>query len=169
VPEKGSMSVSPYETMTYRIIAQGAGGSTEATARVTVTSRPEPVAPPRPPEQVDIPGLFIRTVRDIYFDYDQFDIRPDAVPVLQQNADFLRKYSQVNIVIEGHCDERGSAEYNIGLGDKRANSAKDYLVSLGIGADRVRIISYGKEKPVCTEATEECWQRNRHGHFVMQQ
>lgn len=172
VPEKGSMSVSPYETMTYRIMAQGAGGSTEATARVTVTARPQPVVappPPKPPEEINVPRLFAPNVRDINFDYDKFDIRPDAVPVLQQNADFLRKYSQVNIVIEGHCDERGSAEYNIGLGDRRANSTKEYLVSLGIAADRIRTISYGKERPVCTESNEDCWQRNRHAHFVMQQ
>jgi peptidoglycan-associated lipoprotein len=164
----GSMSVSPYETMTYRIIAQGPGGSAQASATVTVSPHPEPVAPPTPRE-TPIPQLFAQNVRDIYFDYDKFDVRPDAIPVLQQNADFLRKYPQVAIVIEGHCDERGSAEYNIGLGDKRASVTKDYLVSLGIGADRIRVISYGKEKPICTEATDACWQQNRRAHFVLQQ
>jgi peptidoglycan-associated lipoprotein len=167
VPEKGTMSVSPYDTMTYRITAQGPGGSAEAQARLTVTPRPEPPAPPKPVE-VPIAALFDRNVRDIYFDYDKYDIRPDAVPVLQQDADFLRRYSQVNIVIEGHCDERGSEEYNIGLGERRASATKDYLVSLGVNADRIRTLSYGKDKPVCTESNEECWQRNRHSHFVMQ-
>ncbi len=167
VPERGSMSVSPFETMTYRIIAQGPGGSTEATARVTVSLRPEPPAP-TVPQETNLPQLFGQNVRDVYFDYDKFDIRADAVPVLQQDADFLRRFPQANIVIEGHCDERGSAEYNIGLGDKRATSAKEYLVSLGVNADRIRTISYGKEKPFCTESTEECWQNNRRAHFVLQ-
>ncbi len=166
VPEKGTMSVSPYESMTYRIMAQGAGGSAEASARVSVNPRAEAPAPPRPTE-TNIPELFAQNVHDIYFDYDKFDIRPDAIPVLQANAEFLRKYSQLTISLEGHCDERGSAEYNLGLGDRRATSAKEYLISLGIDGNRIRTISYGKERPICSEATEECWQRNRRAHFVL--
>lgn len=166
VPPKGNFKVSPFESMTYRITAQGPGGTAQASARVTVNPRPVPPEPTTPTEE-DITKTFEARVRDIYFDYDKFDIRPDAVPVLQSNADWLRAHPNATIVIEGHCDERGSAEYNLGLGDRRANTAREYLVSLGISGDRVRTISYGKERPQCLEPTEDCWQRNRRAHFVL--
>jgi peptidoglycan-associated lipoprotein len=166
VPARGSMTVSPYESLTYRITAKGPGGTADASARVTVNPPPRPPAPPKPAEE-DIQTSFNNRVRDIYFDYDKSDIRPDAVPVLQANAEWLRAHPKANIVIEGHCDERGSAEYNLGLGDRRATAGKEYLVSLGIDGNRIRTISYGKEKPVCTEHNEDCWQRNRHDHFVL--
>lgn len=166
VPPKGTMTLTPYDSLTYRITAQGPGGSAQASARVTVSARPVPPEPPRPTEE-SIEASFQGRVRDIYFDYDRFDIRPDGVPVLQANADWLRAHPNANIVIEGHCDERGSAEYNLGLGDRRANSAKEYLASLGIQAERIRTISYGKERPQCAEQTESCWQSNRRGHFVL--
>lgn len=166
VPPRGTLTVSPFDSMTYRIFARGPGGSAEASARVSVSPRPVPPEPPVPTAE-DITQSFERRVRDIFFDYDRFDIRADGVPVLQANADWLRANPNATIVIEGHCDERGSAEYNLGLGDRRANSAKDYLVSLGIDANRIRTISYGKEKPQCTEEAEDCWQRNRRAHFVL--
>jgi len=166
VPARGSMTVSPFESLTYRITATGPGGAADASARVTVNPPPRPPAPPKPVEE-DIQTSFNNRVRDIYFDYDKSDIRPDAVPVLQANGEWLRAHPNANIVIEGHCDERGSAEYNLGLGDRRATAAKEYLVSLGIDGNRIRTISYGKEKPVCSEQNEDCWQRNRRGHFVL--
>jgi peptidoglycan-associated lipoprotein len=166
VPARGSMTVSPYESTTYRMAVKGPGGTAEASARVTVNPPPRPPAPPKPPEE-DIQASFNSRVRDIYFDYDKSDIRPDAVPVLQANAEWLRAHPKANIVIEGHCDERGSAEYNLGLGDRRATAGKEYLVSLGIDGNRIRTISYGKEKPVCTEHNENCWQQNRHDHSVL--
>lgn len=166
VPVRGNLTVSPYESMTYRIVAEGAGGKAEATANITVNPRPIAPTPPEPTE-VDIGQSFQQTVRDIYFDYDQFDIRSDAIPSLQANAEWLRAHPNVSIVIEGHCDERGSAEYNLGLGDRRANAAKEYLVSLGIDANRLRTLSYGEERPQCTDQTEDCWQRNRRAHFVL--
>ena len=108
-------------------------------------------------------------VQDAYFDYDKSDIREDARATLTRDATALRAilsdYPTGDIIIEGHCDERGSAEYNLGLGDRRAASAKDFLVQLGIPADRLRTISYGKERPQCTESTESCWQLNRRVHF----
>jgi peptidoglycan-associated lipoprotein len=110
--------------------------------------------------------LFLENVRDAYFDFNKADIRTDARQALGQTADFLRKYPQMKVTIEGHCDERGSTEYNIALGDRRASAVKNYLVQLGIAADRMTTVSYGKEKPFCTESNEECWQRNRVGHFV---
>jgi len=104
---------------------------------------------------------------DIHFDFDKYDIRPDAKPILQSVADWLMKNKSEDLLIEGHCDERGTNEYNLALGDRRAKAAKDYLVALGIPSGRINIISYGEEKPLCTEKTEECWQKNRRAHFVV--
>ena len=100
-------------------------------------------------------------------DLDKSDIRADARTALTQDAEFLRSYPQVRISIEGHCDERGSTEYNLGLGQRRAEAAKNYLVSLGITADRIETVSWGKERPFCTDHDEACWQQNRRAHFVM--
>ncbi len=166
VPARGTMTLSPFDSLTYRIIARGPGGEAQASARVTVSARPVPPEPP-PATQEEIGRTFETRVRDIYFDYDSFNIRSDAVSVLQANADWLRANPQANIVIEGHCDERGSAEYNLGLGDRRANSAREYIESLGIDGGRIRPISYGKERPQCSEQTEQCWQSNRRAHFVL--
>ena len=166
VPVRGTMSLSPFESITYRIVAQGPGGTASASARVTVSARPVPPEPAAPTE-VEIGRSFETRVRDIYFDYDSFNIRGDAVAVLQANADWMRATPRASVVIEGHCDERGSAEYNLGLGDRRANSAREYLVSLGMDANRIRTISYGKERPQCSDQTEDCWQRNRRAHFVL--
>jgi peptidoglycan-associated lipoprotein len=105
-------------------------------------------------------------VRDAYFDYDKADIRPDARASLSQTADFLKGHPSIKATIEGHCDERGSTEYNLALGDRRATAVKQYLVSLGVSADRLSTVSFGKEKPFCNESNESCWQQNRRGHFV---
>lgn len=106
-------------------------------------------------------------LKDIYFDYDQYDIRLDAKPILEGIAAWLSKNPKIKLLIEGHCDERGTNEYNIALGDRRAKSARDFLVALGISPDRIEMISYGEEKPVCTEHLEECWSKNRRAHFVI--
>jgi len=111
--------------------------------------------------------LFERDVKDAYFDYDKADIRSDARDALSQTAQFLRSYPQLKVAIEGHCDERGSTEYNLALGDRRAASAKQFLVSLGIPADRMQTVSYGKERPFCTASDEACYKQNRRAHFVM--
>ncbi len=115
------------------------------------------------PKEVELPGLF----KDIHFDYDKYEIREDAKITLKAVADYLIKNPANKILIEGHCDDRGTSEYNLGLGDRRARSAKDYIVSLGVPSARVDVISYGKEKPLCTEHTEDCWARNRRAHFVI--
>lgn len=106
-------------------------------------------------------------VDDIYFDFDQADLRPEARDQLQKNAEWLRSHPEYDATIEGHCDERGTNAYNLALGNRRANTAKDYLSSLGVGDANLKTISYGEEKPVCTESTESCWQRNRRAHFVI--
>lgn len=103
----------------------------------------------------------------IYFDFDMYFIREDAKSVLQQNAAWLKKFSSAKILIEGHCDERGTEEYNMALGEKRAKAAMDYLISLGIGADRVRIVSYGKSQPLDPGHNESAWDMNRRGQFVV--
>jgi peptidoglycan-associated lipoprotein len=104
---------------------------------------------------------------DVYFDLDQSELREDAKAPLQKDADWLKKWTSTSISIEGHCDSRGSAEYNLGLGSRRANAVKEYLTSLGVPASRVTVISKGKEQPVCSENNESCWQQNRRGHFVI--
>lgn len=166
VAPQGISSVSPTDSVTYTITATGPGGMADASTRVTVTPPPPP--PPVAAPQPTLDELFSRNVKDAYFDYDQADIRPDAREALSQTAQFLRSYPQVKVTVEGHCDERGSTEYNLALGDRRAQAAKDFLVSLGVTADRVETISYGKERPTCMDHAEACWQQNRRGHFVRQ-
>lgn len=111
----------------------------------------------------EVSGVF----KDIYFDYDKYEVREDAKQVLKTVADHLRKNTAQKVLVEGHCDDRGTSEYNLGLGDKRAKSAKDFLVSMGVPSSRVDTISYGKEKPVCSEHADSCWAKNRRGHFVL--
>jgi peptidoglycan-associated lipoprotein len=106
-------------------------------------------------------------IDDVYFDFDRSELRPEATEQLARNADWLRGNAGYVATIEGHCDERGTNEYNLALGERRANAAKSYLVSLGIDGGRLTTISYGEERPVCTESTESCWQRNRRAHFVV--
>jgi peptidoglycan-associated lipoprotein len=164
VTAQGSTKVNPSDSTTYTITASGPGGSADSSVRVTVAAPPPP--PPPPPAAIDYDALFLQEVKDAYFDFNKADIRADAREALGKTAEFLRKYPQIKATIEGHCDERGSTEYNLVLGDRRAAAVKAYLVSLGISADRLNTTSLGKEKPFCTESNEECWQRNRVGHFV---
>lgn len=120
----------------------------------------EPKAVDERPARVEV-GL-----RPIYFDFDKSFIRDDARSVMRANAEWLKANPKVKIRIEGNCDERGTIEYNQALGQRRAQSAKKYLTDLGISPDRISIISYGKERPICTESNEECWQKNRRADFV---
>jgi peptidoglycan-associated lipoprotein len=165
VAPEGSTSVSPKESTTYSIAATGPGGSADASVRVTVAPPPPP--PPPPKHEISIDELFRTHVFDAFFDFNKSDIRADARDALSKTGEFLRQYPQVRVTIEGHCDERGSTEYNLGLGERRAQATKQFLVSLGISADRLDTVSYGKERPFCSEHNEDCWQQNRRGHFVM--
>jgi peptidoglycan-associated lipoprotein len=166
VQPNGTQQVSPTGSTTYHLTAKGSGGTQEATARITVTP------PPPPPMQATASptdeDLFAQSIKDIYFDYDKSDVRGDQQASIQADAQFLSQHSNVNFIIEGHCDERGSTEYNLALGDQRAGAVKSALTALGISAGRIKTISYGKEKPFCTESNEACWQQNRRGHFVYQ-
>lgn len=164
VAPEGSTKVTPGDSTTYAITASGPGGSADSSVRVTVNA---PAPPPAAASNESLDSLFLKEMQDAYFDLDKADVRSDARTALAHSADFLRSYPQIKVVVEGHCDERGSTEYNLALGDRRAAAVKQYLVSLGIGADRISTVSYGKEKPFCMESNEDCWQRNRRGHFVM--
>ncbi|MGC1483311.1 MAG: peptidoglycan-associated lipoprotein Pal [Candidatus Acidiferrum sp.] len=166
VTAQGSTKVTPSDSTTYTITASGPGGSADSSARVTVTAPPPP--PPSTPEPT-IDELWLKEVQDAYFDFNKADIRADAREALGKTADFLRSHPELKATIEGHCDDRGSTEYNLVLGDRRAAAVKSYLVSLGISADRLNTVSYGKEKPFCTDENETCWQSNRRGHIVRAQ
>jgi len=165
IQPNGSQTVSPTESTTYHLAAKGPGGTQEATTRLTVT-QPPPPPPPPPAQLISDEDLFNQNIKDIYFDFDKSDIRTDQNGSLQIDAAFLTQHPTVNFTIEGHCDERGSIEYNIALGDKRANTVKQALIAAGVTADRINTISYGKERPFCAEHDEACWQQNRRGHFV---
>jgi len=106
-------------------------------------------------------------LKDIYFEFDRYDVRPQDAEILKQNAAWLTKSPNAKIQIEGHCDERGTNEYNLALGERRANSAKKYLVSLGVKADRISTITYGKERPLDPAHTEEAWAKNRRAHSIV--
>ncbi len=115
------------------------------------------------PEEIDRMGL----LADVHFDFDRADVRERDRAVLATNADVLRKFDFLVLAVEGHCDERGTVEYNLALGERRARAAYDYLVSLGVSASRLKSVSYGKETPLCREANEDCWVRNRRAHFTV--
>jgi len=159
----GSQQVSPTDSTTYTLTVQGPGGTQTATARVTVTAPPPP--PPPPPSPTD-EELFSQNVKDIYFDYDKSDIRADQQDALQKDINFLKLHPNIHFTVEGHCDERGSIEYNVALGQTRANSVQGALIGGGISGDNIKTISYGKEKPFCTDSNESCWSQNRRDHFV---
>ncbi|MCU0242269.1 MAG: peptidoglycan-associated lipoprotein Pal [Vicinamibacteria bacterium] len=164
----------------------GCGGK----KRVDAPPPPPPVAPEAPPpapaperstrdvsgqeneyarlkmmssDEIDRLGI----LNDVHYDFDKADIRESDRAVLNKNAEALRKFDFIKVTVEGHCDDRGTVDYNLVLGERRARAAADYLISLGISADRIKVVSYGKEAPQCNEATEECWARNRRAHLAV--
>jgi peptidoglycan-associated lipoprotein len=150
-----------------------------------VTAPPPPPPPPPPPSPPPAPTpaplteeqIFARKslevlnaekpLGDVFFDLDKSDIRDDGRSALQRNVGFMKKWTSTVVSVEGHCDSRGSSEYNLALGNRRANAVKDYLVNLGIPSNRVNVVSKGKEQPFCGEESESCWQQNRRGHFII--
>ena len=161
VPASGSRTIVPWASTTYTLVAQGTGGTKDASARVTVNEKVA-AASPSPSDE----DLFARSVKDVFFDYDKADIRPDEAPVTQRNATYLAQHPNIDVLIEGHCDDRGSEEYNLALGTSRAESVRRALLQQGVSPNRVKTISYGKEKPFCTQDNDQCWQQNRVGHFA---
>jgi peptidoglycan-associated lipoprotein len=169
----GSRSVTPSVDTTYTLVAKGVGGATSASVTVHVRPADRPVAPPEvKPSTRTFNEAVTQDVRDAYYDYDKYDIRDDARATLNHDADALKailgNYGSGNVIIEGHCDERGSGEYNLALGDRRAQSALDFLKGLGINTERLKTVSYGKDRPQCGEPTEDCYQKNRRVHFSPQ-
>jgi peptidoglycan-associated lipoprotein len=161
----GVKTITPDSSTTYTLIARGPGGSTDSSVRITVN--PIPQAAATEPTLSD-DELFSRNVKDVFFDYDESKIRSEDQPVVSQDASFLSQHSNIRVVLEGHCDDRGSTEYNLALGESRADSLKTALVSQGIGADRLKTVSYGKERPFCNEDNEQCWSQNRRDHVMLQ-
>ncbi len=168
VSPNGRRAVYPTATTTYHMTATGAGGTAEADATVSVSTAPPPAAPSSQ-NTPTAAQILAQQVQDVHFDYDKSDVRPEDQSTLQSDATALKQIFTIDpnflITIEGHCDERGSAEYNIGLGDRRASATRDALVALGIPGDKLKTVSYGKERPLCTDATEDCYSRNRRAHF----
>ena len=144
---------------------------------------PPPAPPPAPPRAVPAPAALTeeeifqrktldqlnaeRPLGDVFFDYDMSEIRADARGPLQMNADWMKKWTGTQIMLEGHSDSRGTSEYNLALGSRRANTIRDYMVSLGVPATRITVVSKGKEAPFCSDENEACWQQNRRGHFLI--
>jgi peptidoglycan-associated lipoprotein len=169
IAANGSRQVFPSQTTTYTLTAKGGNQDTRS-----VTIEVSSSVPPPPPRTagVALSGADVlgREAQDVYFDYDKNDIRADGRDTLTKDADVIKRILLADptftIVIEGHCDERGSEEYNLALGDRRALAVKDFLVQLGVPDDRLKTISFGKERPVCTDENEACYQRNRRGHLA---
>ena len=157
----GSKTVTPSSSTTYMLTAKGPGGTKDASARVTVNARAAQMTAPSPSDE----DLFARNVKDVLFDYDKSDVRPDQAPTAHNDAAFLAQHPSIKVVVEGHCDDRGSEEYNLALGTSRAESVKRALLQEGVAADRIKTVSYGKEKPFCTQDNDQCWQQNRIDHF----
>jgi peptidoglycan-associated lipoprotein len=144
---------------------------------------PPPAPPPPPPAPVPAPAALTeqeifqrktvdqlnaeKPLGDVFFDLDNSDLKDDARGILQKDADWLRKWGTTKITVEGHCDNRGTTEYNLALGERRAQAVKTYLVGLGVAGDRVLTISKGKEQPFCSDNNESCWAQNRRGHFII--
>ena len=165
VETSGTKTVSPTDTTTYHLVARGDGGSTDATATLTVSQAPPPPAASEALTETE----FEQNVKPIFFDYDAYTVRSDAQTTITQDASFLQSHPTAKILIAGYCDDRGSAEYNLALGQNRANAAKNALVQAGVDASRIRTISYGKEKQFCTQQNESCWQQNRRAQFTLDQ
>jgi peptidoglycan-associated lipoprotein len=171
VNPNGTQTVSPSTSTNFHLTAVGDGGTVEANVRVTVRV---PVAPTVPADtgqnatpDMGSEAVFHQNVPDIFFDYDSYTLRPEGEASAAKAAAFLVGHPEIRIVVGGYCDDRGSAEYNLALGENRANAAKTALVNAGVNASRVRVVSYGKEKQFCTDETEECWQQNRRAQFSL--
>ena len=171
-PLNGSRQITPASSVTYVATARGPGGTSTDSVRVTVNDPPPPTAAPvRSPSTnasatpLTLDQQFERSMRTVLFDYDKADIRSEEIDNLRTAAAFLKGNPSVRITIEGHCDERGSEEYNLALGDRRANAVRQYLIAQGVAEPRLSSVSYGEEKSICHDQSEECYQRNRRAAF----
>lgn len=167
VNANGTQTVSPSTSTNFHLTAKGDGGTAEANVRVTVRVAEAPTAPSNETGDMGSDEIFHQNVKDVFFDYDSYDLRPDAQASATQAASYLSAHPAIKVVIGGYCDDRGSAEYNLALGENRANAARTSLINAGIPASRLRVISYGKEKQFCTDENESCWQQNRRAQFSL--
>lgn len=163
---EGSTSVTPQESTTYTLSLTGAGGHGECEARATVT----PATPPAASVQESNLGAEgaaagVNPFEDAFFDFNKSDLTTSDQTALTHDASYLKSHPELKVRIGGYCDQRGSEEYNLGLGQRRAESAKQFMVNLGVPADNLASVSYGKDRPFCTDATEECYQKNRRAHL----
>ena len=160
------------------VAVSGAAGGCKKKPPAPAPEPPPPAVetpPPAPPKPLTEEELFAkmsleeanRQLTDVYFDLDSATLKDDARAALQKNGDWFKKWTSTRSTIEGHCDSRGTTEYNLALGERRAAAVRDYLVSLGVPSDHLQIVSKGKEAPTCQEETESCWEKNRRGHFVL--
>ena len=167
VSEVGSLIISPRESTTYTVTAKGVGGESASSTRVTVIVNPEPIM-----VQTDIDNLQEAIdsgkVKPVFFDYDRFILMPEAKGILQENARIFRQFPNVRVVIEGHCDERGTEEYNLALGDRRAEIARNYLIEIGGNINQLEGLSFGEERPFSSGHDERSWRLNRRVHFTIQ-
>ncbi|GAB4249007.1 MAG: hypothetical protein Kow00109_25070 [Acidobacteriota bacterium] len=167
VAPSGSVTVAPLDSTTYTARALGPGGEAQASARVTVLRD----TTTGQIEETDVTALQKAIeegkIRPVFFAYDSAELSAEAKAILEENSRWFRRYPDARIIIEGHCDERGTEEYNLALGDRRAQAAKNYLVQLGISADRIETISYGEERPFALGHDESAWRLNRRAHFVV--
>lgn len=164
VAPSGTKAVTPAASTTYHLLAQGSGGKADAYGRVTVNQAPVAAAPAQSMSEDE---LFRNNVKDVFFAYDKYDVLSSDANILSQDAAFLKAHPEIKVVIGGYCDERGSDEYNLALGQNRAAAALKALINSGVDAKRIRVVSYGKEKPFCNDNTESCWQQNRRAGFAM--
>jgi len=164
LPSSGSRSVTPFTSRTYTLVAKGSGGTSQASARITV----RPSVTTGSSSQPSDGDLFAKNVSDVFFNFDDSKIRSDEAAVTDKDASFLSQHSNITVLIEGHCDDRGSEIYNLALGESRANSVREALIRKGVDPTRIKTVSYGKERPFCDQENEHCWQQNRRDHFVLQ-
>ncbi len=164
VPVNGTQTVSPASSTNFHLVVKGDGGTTDASVRVTVRV---PKMPDAPSGEGDMgsDAIFHSRVQDLFFDYDSYDLRSDAQASITAAAAYLNSNPNIKVLIGGYCDDRGSAEFNITLGENRANAAKQALVAAGVNASRIRVVSYGKERQFCSEENDACWQQNRRDQF----
>ena len=170
VAVNGTQTVSPANSTNFHLVAKGDGGTTDANVRVTVRVPTVPSAGnANTGSETDMgsDAAFHAAVQDLFFDYDSYSVRADAESNVATAARYLNAHPAIKVLIGGYCDDRGSAEYNITLGENRANAAREALVNAGVAPGRVRVVSYGKERQFCTDETESCWQQNRRAQFMI--
>jgi peptidoglycan-associated lipoprotein len=181
------LSVALFAAGCHKNVPQQAAAPPPLSSAATASTNPSapPSPPPPAPSSASVPSasglseddLFARKsvdqlnaerpLDDVFFDLDKSEIRNEGKAPLQKDAEWLKKWTSTRITVEGHCDSRGSSEYNLALGSRRADAVKSYLASLGVAENRITVVSKGKEQPFCTDENESCWQQNRRGHFLI--